>query len=264
MPRRHRSELYSTNQIGPGDDIEARAPRPVDADGNESAPEMRGRCSCRRASTPRRLSDPRSSTRGDRSVNGPKRRRKQLAQPHVAAEAHTNDAAPPSLPSSTPAKPPAPAATNRSTPGRNDIRPRRHPRRLSRCQPRHMRFSDGANKTNARRPPDPYIERPYRWSRRFYDDPPIGTIVYGDEQVISLGNGEWQPLDDTCARCGLRIEPGQPRDLGHDDVDRRRYVGPEHARSVDCPKGGNRATARHRVEREGRRTSVDLGHSRIW
>ena len=67
-----------------------------------------------------------------------------------------------------------------------------------------------------------------------------------------------------CARCGLPIEAGQPWDLGHDDVDRRRYVGPEHARSVDCPKGGNRATARHRVEREGRRTSIDLGHSRIW
>ena len=27
--------------------------------------------------------------------------------------------------------------------------------------------------------------------------PPIGTIVLGHEQVIYLGNGEWQPLDDT-------------------------------------------------------------------
>ncbi len=33
-----------------------------------------------------------------------------------------------------------------------------------------------------------------------------------------------------CARCGLRVESGQPWDLEHDDLDRRRYVGPEHAR----------------------------------
>ena len=26
--------------------------------------------------------------------------------------------------------------------------------------------------------------------------PPIGTIVLGHEQVIYVGNGEWQPLDD--------------------------------------------------------------------
>lgn len=32
-----------------------------------------------------------------------------------------------------------------------------------------------------------------------------------------------------CARCGQRIKPGQPWDLGHDDHDRRRYKGPEHA-----------------------------------
>jgi hypothetical protein len=38
---------------------------------------------------------------------------------------------------------------------------------------------------------------PYRWSQRWYDDPPIGTIVFRHERVIYLGNGEWQPLDDT-------------------------------------------------------------------
>ena len=63
---------------------------------------------------------------------------------------------------------------------------------------------------------------------------------------------------------GLPIEAGQAWDLGHDDVDRRRYVDPEYARSAHCPAGGNRATARHRVEREGRRAPVDLDHSRIW
>jgi hypothetical protein len=33
----------------------------------------------------------------------------------------------------------------------------------------------------------------------------------------------------TCARCGQPIEPGTPWDLGHDDYDRSRYTGPEHA-----------------------------------
>ncbi len=45
-----------------------------------------------------------------------------------------------------------------------------------------------------------------------------------------------------CWRCGLLIQPGQEWDLGHDDHDRRKYNGPEHARSADCPEGGNRAT----------------------
>jgi hypothetical protein len=37
---------------------------------------------------------------------------------------------------------------------------------------------------------------PYRWSQRWHDDPPIGTIVFGHERVIYLGNGEWQRLAD--------------------------------------------------------------------
>jgi hypothetical protein len=41
-----------------------------------------------------------------------------------------------------------------------------------------------------------FAERPYRWSQRWHDDPPVGTIVLGDERVIYLGNGAWQALAD--------------------------------------------------------------------
>ena len=53
--------------------------------------------------------------------------------------------------------------------------------------------------TNGRRPQQPFAERPYKWSQRWRDDPPIGTINYdgGQNPEIYLGNGEWQPLGET-------------------------------------------------------------------
>ena len=56
-----------------------------------------------------------------------------------------------------------------------------------------------------------------------------------------------------CARCGKPIVPGSRWALGHDDLDRSRYSGPEHA---SC----NRATSRHRVERE----RAARPRSRVW
>jgi hypothetical protein len=54
----------------------------------------------------------------------------------------------------------------------------------------------------------------------------------------------WAPLVAAgrvdCWRCGQRIPPGAQWHLGHDDHDRRRYRGPEHAA---CNSGASRRRA---------------------
>lgn len=44
-----------------------------------------------------------------------------------------------------------------------------------------------------------------------------------------------------CWRCGERITPGQPWDVGHDDVDRAITRGPEHADRCNRAAGGRAA-----------------------
>jgi hypothetical protein len=55
----------------------------------------------------------------------------------------------------------------------------------------------------------------------------------------------WEPVVAAgrvdCWRCGQRIRPRQPWDLGHDDVDRTRYRGPEHQA---CNRGASRRLPR--------------------
>ncbi len=60
-----------------------------------------------------------------------------------------------------------------------------------------------------------------------------------------------------CWRCGERISPAMQWDLGHDDNDRTKYRGPEHALAKDCKAGGNRATS-------GRNRKGHADHSRDW
>jgi hypothetical protein len=53
---------------------------------------------------------------------------------------------------------------------------------------------------------------------------------------------EWSPKVATgtikCWRCGQYIRAGQPWDLGHDDTDRTKYQGPEHANQCNRAAAG--------------------------
>jgi predicted kinase len=59
---------------------------------------------------------------------------------------------------------------------------------------------------------------------------------YHHRQVRAAVKPHVDAGEATCWRCGNRILPGTPWDLGHDDEDRTRYRGPEHR---DC----NRSSA---------------------
>lgn len=55
--------------------------------------------------------------------------------------------------------------------------------------------------------------------------------------------------EESCRRCGRLIIPGTPWDLGHSDIDRSVYTGPEHGK---C----NRGTSAHRKAERERRARV--------
>ena len=58
-----------------------------------------------------------------------------------------------------------------------------------------------------------------------------------------------------CWRCGDRIQPGRPWDLGHDDHDRTQYAGPEHRGCNRKAGARNGAAVTNALRRTGRHTS---------
>lgn len=56
---------------------------------------------------------------------------------------------------------------------------------------------------------------------------------------------QWAPKVATgtvhCGRCGDTIQPGERWDLGHDDHDRTKYNGPEHAGRCNRAAAGRSA-----------------------
>lgn len=90
--------------------------------------------------------------------------------------------------------------------------------------------------------------RPVPHNRRWYCDPCKSRHVSGSTEGYGWAHTKVRrslaPLVDAghaiCARCGEPIAAGAPWDLGHDDLDRSLYSGPEHRR---C----NRATYKRRV-----------------
>lgn len=85
--------------------------------------------------------------------------------------------------------------------------------------------------------------------------PTTGQRGYGRSHKEE--RARWAPKVDAglvdCARCGQRLEPGRPWDLGHDDRDRGKYNGPEHL-TCNRSAGGKNGRAVQLAGR-GRQTS---------
>lgn len=106
--------------------------------------------------------------------------------------------------------------------------------------------------------PSPVARRSRRGARRAQQ---AGTTARGYGHAHQKLRARLAPLVATgavaCARCGNPIAPTEQWDLGHDDLDRERYSGPEHAR---C----NRATSGRAPGAVAAPKRVVRVPSRVW
>ena len=76
------------------------------------------------------------------------------------------------------------------------------------------------------------------------------TLANGYGQAHKRLRKHWDALVKQggvcCTRCRLPIQPDEPWDLDHDDIDRTQYRGPSHRK---C----NRATRTHKAQRRRKR-----------
>mgnify|MGYP006948434797 CR=1 FL=1 len=106
-----------------------------------------------------------------------------------------------------------------------------------------------------------------RWPRAFVvygGDPmprPGTTTIRGYGTAHQRERERWRPRVEAglvdCGRCGERLRPDRPWDLGHDD-DRRQYRGPEHPSCNRKAGGANGALVTNALRRpRGARQSRD-------